>query len=137
MAGVRQLCQGGFDVVPAPLILKSTLNQFGDEGASTAGTGTLVEFGDQGVWQCYVYSHGPNLAHNGVATQKTKSLEDDAEQRRRDEQQSAQDVATHAIENRWQTRPGQPPIGQCSTATSVMGLLQRMSVESSTANAVA
>ena len=62
MAAIRQLRQRRFNVVPAPFVLKTALDQFGNEGASTAGTGTLVQFGDQRIWQSYAYSHGLSVA---------------------------------------------------------------------------
>ena len=65
MAAVRELRQGGFNVVPAPLVLKTAPAHFADQGASTAGTGALVEFGNQRIWQSYVYSHGPSVALTG------------------------------------------------------------------------
>ena len=74
MAGVRQLRQGGFDVIPAPFVLKSAPDQFQDEGAPTAGTGTPVEFGNQRIRQSYVYSHGPTLAHAGCVVGRKDDL---------------------------------------------------------------
>ena len=64
VAGVGDAAKRRFDVVPAPFIVESPLNQFSDEGATLPGAGPPVEFGHEIVVERDVQSHGPNLAHS-------------------------------------------------------------------------
>lgn len=47
MAGVGDAAKRRFDVVPAPFVVESSLDQFSDEGATLPGAGTPVEFGHE------------------------------------------------------------------------------------------
>ena len=62
MAGVGQAAQRRFDVVPAPLVLETLPDQFGDERTPPAAAGAAVELGDQIVFQCNVHTHESNVA---------------------------------------------------------------------------
>ena len=64
MSRIGQAAERGLDIVPAALVLDTTLDQLGDEGAPPPGAGTPIELGYQFVVQCDMYAHGLKLAHS-------------------------------------------------------------------------
>ena len=63
MSRVGHTAERGLDVVPATFVLETTFDQLGDECAPPPRSGTLIELGYQFIVQCYMYAHGPTLAH--------------------------------------------------------------------------
>ena len=63
MSRVGHTAERGLDVVPAPFVFETTLDQLGDEGAPPPRSGTPIELGYQCIVQCDMYAHGPTLAH--------------------------------------------------------------------------
>ena len=51
------------DIVPSPLVFKSSPDQLRDECAASPAAGAPIEFGDKLVVDCYVQSHVPMIAH--------------------------------------------------------------------------
>ena len=60
MTGIGQAAEGCFDVVPAPFVFETALDELGDECASTPGARTPVDLGHEVVVQGYVQTHGPD-----------------------------------------------------------------------------
>jgi hypothetical protein len=54
VAGIGDLTQGGFDLVPPTLVVQAPPDQLGDELASSPRPGAAVELGHQLVIQRYV-----------------------------------------------------------------------------------
>ena len=63
VAGVGDAAERRFDVIPAPFVGESPLDQLSDEGAALPGTGAPIELGHEIVVQGDVQPHVPNLAH--------------------------------------------------------------------------
>ncbi len=54
MTAVLDAAQGSFDIVPALLVIESTFDQLGDEGAAASFASTPIEFGEEFVVDTYV-----------------------------------------------------------------------------------
>ena len=49
VAAIRNAAQRRLDVIPTPFIVERPSDEFGDEGATTTGARTPVEFYDEGI----------------------------------------------------------------------------------------
>ena len=60
VTAIGQAAERGFDVVPAPFVVQTALDELGDERAPAAGARTPVDLGHEIVVQGYVQTHGRN-----------------------------------------------------------------------------
>ena len=54
---IGQAPESGFDVIPAPFVLETTPDEFGDERASPPRARSPDDLGHEIVVECYVQTH--------------------------------------------------------------------------------
>ena len=62
VAGIRQAAERRFDVVPASFVVKTALDQFGDERASPSWARASINLRHEVIGECYVQTHGPKCS---------------------------------------------------------------------------